>query len=315
MPLAMTTNADGTLSRVGPNAIFPAMAHGGDAAFELRASALATSVDRDDALDAARVTGATVRDTLTGATSTITARVTVVCADTMRTPQLLWASGIRPEALGRYLNEHAFLVGTVIVDTAALGIEEIPVPRPGEWSTSSTWLPYSGAHQPFHGQIMQSPVVDDDGTRGYAVLLALYIPTELRAENRLEFSDTELDHAGMPRTTVRFDYSPVDLELIARAKAVQAEAASLLGDFDSERDATLLPAGSSLHFTGTVRMGAVDDGTSVCDTDGRVWGFDNLFVAGNGVVPTALACNSTLTGAITAVRAARAVGAVLEPAV
>jgi C-glycoside oxidase len=53
-------------------------------------------------------------------------------------------------------------------------------------------------------------------------------------------------------------------------------------------------------------MGPADDGTSVCNTDGRVWGFDNLYVAGTGVLPTALACNSTLAGTVTAVRAARA---------
>ncbi|MCU1444504.1 GMC oxidoreductase [Cryobacterium sp.] len=55
-------------------------------------------------------------------------------------------------------------------------------------------------------------------------------------------------------------------------------------------------------------MGAADDGESVCDPDGRVWGTGNLFVAGNGVVPTALGCNSTLTAATLAVRTARAVG-------
>ncbi|WP_443068839.1 GMC oxidoreductase [Streptomyces sp. NBC_01361] len=60
-------------------------------------------------------------------------------------------------------------------------------------------------------------------------------------------------------------------------------------------------------MTGTVRMGPADDGTSVCDPQTRVWDFDNLYLAGCGVVPTALVCNSTLTGAVTAVRAARSV--------
>ena len=79
------------------------------------------------------------------------------------------------------------------------------------------------------------------------------------------------------------------------------------GPFDPVTESALLPAGSSLHLTGTVRAGVTDDGTSVVDPDGRVWGFDNLYLAGNGVVPTAMAANVTLTGAVTAVRAARAV--------
>jgi choline dehydrogenase-like flavoprotein len=54
-------------------------------------------------------------------------------------------------------------------------------------------------------------------------------------------------------------------------------------------------------------MGPSDDGSSVCDSDGRVWAYENLYVAGNGVIPTALVCNSTLTALTLAVRTARAV--------
>ena len=56
-----------------------------------------------------------------------------------------------------------------------------------------------------------------------------------------------------------------------------------------------MPLGASLHYQGTTRMGETDDGESVCGPDSEVWGVPGLFVAGNGVIPTATACNPTLT--------------------
>ena len=61
-------------------------------------------------------------------------------------------------------------------------------------------------------------------------------------------------------------------------------------------------------------MGAVDDGTSVCDVHSQVWGHPGLVVAGNGVIPTSTACNPTLTSVALAVLGARAIAAELDSA-
>ena len=150
--------------------------------------------------------------------------------------------------------------------------------------------------------------MDDDGRPlAHSVGLALYVPVQSRPENRLVFSESDTDLAGLPRIGVEFDYADADRALVRRALDEVRVIAEEFGSFDPATESALLPPGSSLHLTGTVRCGAADDGTSVCGPDGRVWGFDNLYLAGNGVIPTSMAANVTLTGAVTAVRAARAV--------
>ena len=71
-----------------------------------------------------------------------------------------------------------------------------------------------------------------------------------------------------------------------RARKHQARAAAALGEFVDGMP-KVMPAGSSLHYMGTVRMGPADDGTSVCDPYSRVWGVPGLVLAGNGLIPTA----------------------------
>ncbi|WP_217236589.1 GMC oxidoreductase [Streptomyces sp. AC555_RSS877] len=306
MPMAVTPTTSGPMPRTAPGTIFPALAVGGDPAFTLATGTLATTL----LVENHRVTGARLRRVADGATSVLLADTVVVCADALRTPQLLFASGIRPHALGRHLNEHAFITARVLLDLDrfGIGLDDLPLQRPGEFSTDSLWLPQNGAAQPFHGQIMNRTYLDEDGRPlAHSVGLSLYAPVASRPENRLVFSETQTDLAGMPRITVEFGYCDADRALIARALDEVRSTAEEFGPFDPATESALLPPGSSLHQTGTVRAGAADDGTSVCDPDGRVWGYDNLYLAGNGVIPTAMAANVTLTGAVTAVRAARAV--------
>ncbi|MFJ8107707.1 GMC oxidoreductase [Streptomyces sp. NPDC096132] len=308
MPMAVTPTASGPLPRTAPGTIFPPLATGGDPAFTLLTGTLATSLRRSGT----RITGARLRRVADGGTYDLDADAVVVCADALRTPQLLYASGIRPPALGRRLNEHAFVTARVLLDLDRFGLtlDELPLPRPGEFSTDSLWLPHDGPAQPFHGQIMNRTYVDEDGRPlAHSVGISLYVPVESRPENRLVFSPTATDLAGLPRIGVEFGHSAADRALVRRALHEVRSLAEEFGPFDPATESALLPPGSSLHLTGTVRAGAVDDGTSVCDPDGRVWGHDNLYVAGNGVIPTPMAANVTLTGVITAVRTARAVAA------
>jgi pyranose oxidase len=243
----------------------------------------------------------------------------VVAADALRTPQLLWASGIRPAALGRYLNDQAQVVAAVSVRTTDSGTSAGSAGlNYGEGGADQrdklagvAWVPFIDGLHPFHGQVMQldaSPIdlgVTDPS--GVVVGLGWFCPKDIQAEDRLEFDDSELDGFGLPAIRIRYRLTDRDHAQIDAAMAQQRRAAEALGGFIPRGEPRLLPAGTSLHYQGTVRMGEADDGTSVCDPDSAVWGMTGLYVGGNGVIPTATACNPTLTSVALAVRAARVI--------
>lgn len=276
-----------------------------DAKVRLRAETLVTRliVEGDD------VRGVEVRDVPTGETWRIDARLVFVAADSFRTPQLLWASGIRPQALGRYLNDHTQVMSLVDVDfdepqERASGDDD---PLAGVY-----WLPFSDEVHPFHGQIMHfelSPVPLTGEVRNantQTVGLGYFVPKDLRPEDRIVFSESRRDFYGMPAMTVEYGLTEVDEERIELAKTYMRRSAAAIGRLREPDPFLLLQPGSSLHYQGTVRMGATDDGTSVTDGTCRVWGLSNLYLGGNGVIPTPTAGNPTLTSVALALRAAEA---------
>lgn len=311
MPMAVIPTEEYPMPRIGPNRIFARMTEPNGQDFELIEGTLAIRLSHDGQ----RVKGAWVQEVETGEEYLISAGSVVVAADTLRTPQLLFASEIHSPALGKFLNEHAMLSGRVLVDLERFGLslESIPVAKPGEWMTGSFWLPHSGSSQPFHGQISDHTYIAESGEKlAYALGLSFYVPTEIREENEVVFDPDRTDASGLPRMTLRMSHSAQDEKLIENARELQQQVGDALGAFDPDRDGTLLPPGSSLHFTGTTRAGRRNDGSSVTDPHGKVWGFENLWLAGGSVVPTAVVANSTLTAAVTAVRAARSVSATLR---
>ena len=106
----------------------------------------------------------------------------------------------------------------------------------------------------------------------------------------------------MPKMNFKFQYTDNDLAAIEAAKAYQKKVVNQFGKEIKDGGQTLMPPGTSLHYEGTTRMGAENDGESVCDTYSQVWDFDNLFVGGNGVIPIATTSNPTLVSVALAVR-------------
>lgn len=309
MPLAVHRRADGNLVWSGSDVVFGDVTRG-NPRFTLFDESLVTRVLVDDGAAA----GVVVTDRQTGESSEVRARFVVVAADALRTPQLLWSSGIRPDALGRYLNDQAQIVFAVRIRDleATAGDQGAGSTGLSEYS-GVTWVPFTD-DLPFHGQVMQldaSPVKladDDPAAPGSIVGLGLFCAKDLQASDRVEFSDAETDGYGMPAMTVHYTLTPRDEAVIARGKEEIVRLGKAVGEPLDERP-FVMPLGASLHYQGTTRLGGVDDGTSVCSAQSEVWGVSGLFVAGNGVIPTATACNPTLTGVALAVHGARAIAA------
>ena len=267
--------------------------------FELRAETLARRVLVEDGT----AVGAELQDRRGGAAYLVRAARVVVCADGLRTPQVLFASGIRARALGHYLNEH-FQMNSFLM----LNDEFDPAGYPaGDTNLAGVRIPFSDA-RPMQGGVVamaNSPYslqLDDDLATARLAVVAWYAAKDIQFNDAVEFSDTETDFYGMPKMAIRYSRTPKDLATIESMRKNSVRSASRIGALIEEP--TLAAGGSSLHYQGTVRMGARNDGESVCDSYLRVWEVDHLYVGGNGVIPTATAANPTLTMVALAWRAA-----------
>jgi pyranose oxidase len=305
MPLAVHRNDEGRLVWSGSDVVLGDVTRD-NPHFTLFDESLVTRV----LIEGGQAAGVAVTDRRTGESHEVRARFVVVAGDALRTPQLLWASGIRPEALGRYLNDQAQIVFAVRIRdlVAADASAQSGATGLSEYS-GVTWVPFTD-EVPFHGQVMQldaSPVKlaeDDPAAPGSIVGLGLFCAKDLQATDRVEFSADAVDGYGMPAMTLHYRLTEHDRQVFDRAKAEIVRLGRAIGEPLDDRP-FMMPLGASLHYQGTTRMGAADDGASVCSPNSEVWALAGLFVAGNGVIPTATACNPTLTSVALGVRGAR----------
>jgi choline dehydrogenase-like flavoprotein len=317
MPLACKVENDGTKYWTGTDLILGKLSEPNyQGNFEIRSETICRKLifsdDKSSDIEH-RVTGAILENLVSGEQEEITAKIVIVAADAMRTPQLLWASNIRPKALGHYLNEHTFIFSFAeIAPPPPMGEQKSDTKAPplgagGAGIIGVFWVPFDAPNHPFHGQVMHmdvSPIqIETHGNSKHIVGLGWGTLKELRYEDHIVFSETETDYLGMPKMNFKFSLTEKDKKNIENAFKMQEKALSAFGKLIKEGEQTLMPAGTSLHYEGTTRMGLLNDGTSVCDEYSKVWGFENLFVGGNGVIPTSTTSNPTLTSVALAIRA------------
>jgi choline dehydrogenase-like flavoprotein len=313
MPLAMEIRGNNERYWTAPGVMLGDLLDTTRDDFELRAETVAKRIITRDG----RAGGVLLHDRRADRAYEVGARFVVVAADSLRSPQLLYASGIRPAALGHYLNEHTMTTSTIQLDpslrAAATGTR-----RASEGAVDLlagvSWVPYYEPTFPFHGQVTQwdaSPIPVDasfEAWPGSIVECSIFMgKAGVRFEDYLEFDESKLDFFGMPAIKIHYAFTAHDQERLAQAVAEAARMGALLGEPINGLEPVVLPHGASLHYQGSVRLGT-DDTTSVVDPALRVWGYDNVYVGANGVIPTPAACNPTLTNVALAVLGARDLG-------
>ncbi|HEV8716261.1 MAG TPA: GMC oxidoreductase [Candidatus Binatia bacterium] len=267
-----------------------------------------------------KVCCAVVRDLATFETKRIHAETFVIAAGPFSTPRLLWVSGIRPWALGRYLHEHTVAdcrirlhkkIEQMLRDDPEnpARSSDVPIawndPSPKSGFTPSEDRPWA-AHLHRTGRAMTY-----DDWRDIDVRLTLDLKwfgmVEPIPTNRVLFSEERMDRFGMPQITIEYRLSEEDQDQASRMMADMKEIAQLLGDSSFIKEPKFQGPGSSFHLMGTFRMGS-DRQTSVVDENSKVWEYENIYLGGLGVMPSKMASNPTLTACALA---ARSVGRIL----
>jgi glycine/D-amino acid oxidase-like deaminating enzyme len=127
-------------------------------------------------------------------------------------------------------------------------------------------------------------------------------------DSRVTLSD-QTDRFGIPRLRVDWRPSGRDVESVVRCCRILGKALDASGVgrllFDPEQVAETIrrTSGVGSHHIGATRM-AADASRGVVDADCRVYGTQNLFIAGPSVFPTSSFANPTLTAVALAIRLA-----------
>ncbi|KAH7871076.1 pyranose 2-oxidase [Lentinula edodes] len=280
------------------------------------------------------VAGVLMRDLKTDRDVLVHARAYVIACGAVCTPQILYNSDIRPPALGRYLTEQSMAFCQIVLSKKTIqNIQNTqnpawqaliaqhrkkhpldPLPIPFRDLDPQVMIPYSSAF-PWHAQIHRDAFsYGDVGPRSdprVVVDLRFFGKGDILENNRVEFSNKakpeerpeHTDVYGMPQATFHVVRTDEDRDRDQKMMNDMTTVANSLGGYLPGSEPQFMEPGLAMHITGTTRIGS-DSKTSVANPCSKVWGFSNLWVGGNNVIPDSTASNPTLTSMAYALKGA-----------
>ncbi len=207
----------------------------------------------------------------------------ILAGGALATPQLLYQSGIRPATLGRGLSFHVLLFGQVVLNAECCpSADENDI-------TPRLYIP-PAENKPWHIQVLRDtcPLPPDEPVQNPHRLLEFqaFLAVEHNLENRLRFGTDG-------QVNMEFDFSETDRRLMQEMEADVQQLAGSIGRWRRGCEPVWVPHGTA-HIMGTCRMDH-DGATGVTDANGRVHGFENLYLTTAGLFPRTVAVNPTLT--------------------
>ncbi|WP_298987313.1 GMC oxidoreductase [uncultured Roseibium sp.] len=229
-----------------------------------------------------KVTGVAVQSGDTN-DQVLSAGIFLIAGGALGTPRLLHKSGIRPEALGRGFSFHALYFAQLVLSPELASTPARDDVPPRYWIAPTL-------NAPWHIQVLRDtcplPVVEAVDNPNRMLEFQAFLPVEFNQANSLSFNDDG-------KISVTYAFSERDREGMQRLEDDIRHLGEKLGPWRRGGEPVWVPAGTS-HLVGTCRMDC--EGTSgVSDRNAKVHGFDNLYLAGAGVIPAPVAVNPTLT--------------------
>ncbi|KAJ7028772.1 putative pyranose oxidase [Mycena alexandri] len=238
----------------------------------------------------------------------IKAKAYVVAAGAVATPQILANSGF-----GATNDRVAHIIPNLIALLQVDEIDDPKIPRPSWWTRAVEThkrnfgnvdplpIPFqdpepqvtipASLERPWHTQIHRDafsygevgPTLDSR----IVVDLRFFGMQDGVPENRMIFQTQIKDEYGMPQPTFEYKPTPKYAEETQRMMEDMTSVANKLGAYLPKSEPQFMTPGLALHLGGTTRLGLGEHkDISVANFNSQIWNFNNLFVGGNGTIPT-----------------------------